>query len=122
MNRYWDVLLEEQRNGLTVIVDKSWEDCSIRDLFDDTCCDVEDLERKVNRGDLDWFMLRARVMFNDLELGSHICGGFLYEDAREVLRDGMAEDLIWQAEEEAKKQLPGLIEGLLRVEVDKLAV
>ena len=122
MNRYWDVLLEEQRNGLTVIVDKSWEDCTIRDLFDDTCCDVEDLERKVNRGDLDWFMLRARVMYNDLELGSHICGGFLYEDAREVLRDGMAEDLIYQAEQEAKAALPGLIEGLLRVEVDKLAV
>lgn len=119
--RYWDTLLEEQRNGLTVIVDKTWEDCSIRDLFDDTCCDVEDLERKVNRGDLDWFMLRARVMYNDLELGSQICGGFLYEDAREVLRDGMAEDLIWQAEEEAKRQLPDLIEGLLRVEVDKLA-
>ena len=122
MNRYWDVLLEESRNGLTVIVDKSWEDCTIRDLFDDTCCDVEDLERKVNRGDLDWFMLRARVMYNDLELGSHICGGFLYEDATEVLRDGMAEDLIYQAEQEAKQALPGLIEGLLRVEVDKLAV
>ena len=120
--RYWDTLLEEQRNGVTVIVDKTWEDCSIRDLFDETCCDVEDLERKVNRGDLDWFMLRARVMYNDLELGSHICGGFLYEDATEVLRDGMAEDLIYAAEEEAKKALPGLIEGLLRVEVDKLAV
>jgi hypothetical protein len=119
--RYWDELLREQRNGLTVIVDKTWEDCSIRDLFDESCCDVEDLERKVNRGDLDWFMLRARVMYNDLELGSEICGGFLYEDARDVLRDGMADEMIWQAEEEAKRQLPGLIEGLLRVEVDKLA-
>lgn len=120
--RYWDTLLEESRNGLTVIVDKSWEDCSIRDLFDDTCCDVEDLERRVNRGDLDWFMLRARVMYNNLELGSHIVGGFLYEDAQEVLRDGMAEDLIYSAEQEAKARLPKLIEGLLRVEVDKLAL
>ena len=119
--RHWDTLLEEQRNGLTVIVDKTWEDCAIRDLFDDTCCDIEDLERRVNRGDLDWFMLRARVMYNDLELGSEICGGFLYEDAREVLNDGTAADLIWQAEEAAKKQLPGLIEGLLKREVDKLA-
>jgi len=121
MMRYWDELLREQHNGVTVIVDKTWEDCTIRDLFDDTCCDVEDLERKVNRGDLDWFMLRARVMFNDMELGSSICGGYLYEDAREVLRDGCAADLLWQAEEEAKKRLPELIEGLLRVEVDKLA-
>ena len=37
-----------------------------------------------------------------LEVGSSIVGGFLYEDASEVLRDGMAEDLIYQAIEEAK--------------------
>jgi hypothetical protein len=79
------------------------------------------MARKIDRGDLDYFMLRARVLFNELELGEHIVGGFLYEDAREVLRDGMAEDLIYAAEQEAKAALPDLIEGLLRVEVDKLA-
>lgn len=100
--RYWDELLREQRGDLEIVVDKSWEDCRIRDLFDDTCCDIEDLERKVNSGELDWFMLRARVFVEGLEVGEHICGGFLYEDAREVLKDGMAEDLIYQAIEEAK--------------------
>jgi hypothetical protein len=100
--RYWDELLREQRGDLEIVVDKSWEDCRIRDLFDDTCCDIEDLEQKVNNGDLDWFMLRARVFVEGLEVGEHICGGFLYEDAREVLKDGMAEDLIYSAMEEAK--------------------
>jgi hypothetical protein len=100
--RYWDELLREERGDLEIVVDKSWEDCRIRDLFDDTCCDIEDLERKVNSGELDWFMLRARVFVEGLEVGEHICGGFLYEDAREVLKDGMAEDLIYQAIEEAK--------------------
>jgi hypothetical protein len=100
--RYWDELLREQRGDMEIVVDKSWEDCRIRDLFDESCCDIEDLERKVNNGDLDWFMLRARVFVEGLEVGEHICGGFLYEDAREVLKDGMAEDLIYGAMEEAK--------------------
>jgi hypothetical protein len=127
--RHWDELLREQRNGLTVVVDKSWEDIPLDHLFDTSIdpdtgkpyYDVKDMARKIDRGDLDYFMLRARVLFNELELGEHIVGGFLYEDAREVLRDGMAEELIYAAEQEAKAALPDLIEGLLRVEVDKLA-
>jgi len=102
--RYWDELLREQRGDLEVVVDKSWEDCPIRDLFDDTCYDIEDMEDRVNRGVLDWFMLRARVFVEGLEVGSSIVGGFMYEDARETLRDGTAEDLISQAIEEAKPQ------------------
>jgi hypothetical protein len=102
--RYWDELLREDRGDLEIVVDKSWEDCSIRDLFDDTVFDIKEMEDKVNRGDLDWFMLRARVFVEGLEVGSSIVGGFMYEDARETLRDGTAEDLISQAIEEAKPQ------------------
>ena len=118
--RYWDELLREQRGDLEIVVDKSWEDCRIRDLFDESCCDIEDLERKVNSGELDWFMLRARVFVEGLEVGEHLCGGFLYEDAREVLKDGMAEDLIHQATEEAKGKFYKLsrVFGGLSAEVD----
>ncbi len=100
--RYWDELLREERGDLEIVVDKSWEDCSIRDLFDDTVFDIEDMQEKVNSGELDWFMLRARVFVEGLEVGDAIVGGFMYEDAREVLKDGTAEDLIYQAIEEAK--------------------
>jgi hypothetical protein len=122
--RYWDELLREERGDLEIVVDKSWEDCRIRDLFDDTCCDIEDLERKVDNGDLDWFMLRARVFVEGLEVGEHICGGFLYEDAREVLKDGMAEDLIYQAIEEAKGKFYRLsrVFGGLSAEVDNQTI
>ena len=118
--RYWDTLLETQRKGVDVIVDKSWEDCRIRDLFDDTCCDIEDLESKVNSGELEWFMLRARVLFQGHELSSNIVGGFLYEDAREVLTDGTADDLIWEALREAQGTIPTLVSGLQAILVDEL--
>jgi hypothetical protein len=127
--RYWDTLLEEKRNGLDVIVDKTWEDIPLDHCFDTSIdpdtgkpyFDVEEMASKIDRGDLDYFMLRARVLYNGLELGSSIVGGFLYEDASEVLTDGTANDLIWEAEREAQQAIPGLIQGLLAVQVDKLA-
>lgn len=108
--RYWDELLREERNGLEIVVDKSWEDIPLDHLFDTSIdeetglpyYDVADMQDKINRGDLDYFMLRARVFVEGLEVGEHIVGGFLYEDAREVLKDGMAEDLIYAAILEAK--------------------
>ena len=102
--RYWDELLREQRGDLEIVVDKSWEDIPIRDLFDDSCYDIKEMEDKVNSGQLDWFMLRARVFVEGLEISDAIVGGFMYEDARETLRDGTAEDLIYQAIEAAKPQ------------------
>ena len=126
MNRYWDTLLEEQRRGLTVIVDKSWEDIPLADLFDTSIdpdtgkpyFDVEEMAEKIDRGDLDYFMLRVRILHRGHELGSSIVGGFLYEDAREVLTDGTAEDLIWEAMQEADREIPQLIQDLLKIQVD----
>jgi len=117
--RHWEELLCEQREGFAVIVEKTWEDCHPGDLFDDTCYDIEEICDKIDRCDLDWFMLRARVMLAGHELGSHTVGGFLYEDAREVLRDGMAEDLIYQAMIEAREEARRLI-GALQAVVDKV--
>lgn len=119
--RYWDTLLEQQREGLTVIVDKSWEDCHPRDLFDDTCFDIEDICRRIDRGDLEWFMLRVRVMYQQHELANEIVGGFLYENAAETLTDGTADDMIWTALDAARREIPRLIEGLSGISVDSLA-
>ncbi len=113
--RHWDELLREPREGFEIVVDKSWEDISPRDLFDDSVTDIDEICRKIDSYDLDWFMLRARVLLDGHELGSHIVGGFLYEDAREVLRDGMAEDLIFQALLEAKQEARRLVGSLQRV-------
>ena len=103
--RYYDTLAEYERDGFTVIVDKSWEDIPLRDCFDDSCFDIKDMENKVNNGTLDWFFVRVRVMVESLELGSACLGGMLYEDARECLTDGTVEDLIYEALTEAKKDV-----------------
>lgn len=101
MQKHYDELARFERKGFDVIVDKTWEDIALRDCFDDTCYDIRDMERRVNDGLLDWFMLRVRVMLGSTELSSQYLGGCLYEDAREVLTDGTAENLIHEAMVEA---------------------
>jgi hypothetical protein len=103
MQRYYDELATYEREGYTVVVDKSWEDLNPRDCFDFD--EEEDLFRKIEDGTYDWFMLRVRVMVEGLELASEYLGGCCYEDAREVLKDGTAEDLIYTALIAAKKDV-----------------
>jgi hypothetical protein len=103
--RYYDTLAEYERDGFTVIVDKSYEDLDPRDMFDDTVSDVEEIIKDINRGHLEWFMLRVRVMVDGLELGSNYLGGCLYEEPKEILTDGTAEDCISEALHEAKSQV-----------------
>jgi len=113
--RYYDHLATYQREGFEVIVDKTWEDLNPRDLFDDTVTDIEEIIRDIDRGHLDWFMLRVRVLVDGHELGSSYVGGFLYEDPREVLRDGVVEDMISEAIEEAKKEARCLVGSLSKI-------
>ena len=101
--RYYDELATYERNGFDVIVDKTWEDIDPRGQFEDS--DIDEIVEKINNDTYDWFMLRVRVLFEGHEFGSAYLGGCLYEDAREVLTDGTAEDLIDEAMAEAKREV-----------------
>jgi hypothetical protein len=110
--RYYDELATYERDGFTVIVDKSYEDLSLDQCFDDSLdengvplFDLKEMANDIDSGNLDWFMLRVRVMVDSLEMGSHYLGGCLYRDAREVLTDGTAEDCIDEALREAKREV-----------------
>ena len=110
--RHYEELATYERDGFTVIVDKSYEDLSLDQCFDDSLdengvplFDLKEMARDIDSGNLDWFMLRVRVMVDSLEMGSHYLGGCLYKDAREILTDGTAEDCIGEALYEAKREV-----------------
>ena len=103
--RYYDELAVYERNGFDVIVDKSYEDMAPKDCFDDTQFDIAEINHNIEHGHLDWFMLRVRVMVENIELSSEFLGACLYENASQVLTDGTAEDLIDQALVEAKRDV-----------------
>ena len=110
--RFYDELAVYERNGFDIIVDKSYEDLDPKDCFDDTQFDIAEINHNIEHGNLDWFMLRVRVMVENIELSSQFLGGCLYEDAREVLSDGTAEDQIYLALEEAKRAVWPLMRRL----------
>ena len=108
MTRYYDTIAEFTRDGFDIIVDKTYEDLNPRDSFDDSCHDIDEIIKDIDRGHLEWFMLRVRVLVEGLELGSAYLGGCLYEDPREGLSDGTAEDFIDEAMKEAKPKVYAL--------------
>jgi hypothetical protein len=99
-----------------VIVDKTWEDLHPNDCFDETVTDIKDICARIDRCELDWFMLRVRVLFDGYELATDYVGGFLYEDAREVLTDGTAEDMIENALDQARTAAADLSRKLQQLE------
>ena len=105
MTRYYDLLAQYERNGFDIIVDKTYEDMHPRDSFDDSCHDIDEICKDIDRGHLEWFMLRVRVLVEGLELSSEHLGGCCYEDAREVLTDGTADSQIDTAMIYAKSQV-----------------
>jgi hypothetical protein len=113
--RHYDELARFERDGFEIVVDKTWEDLSPRDCFDDSVTDIDEICRKIDSYDLDWFMLRVRALVDGHELGSSYVGGFLYEDARDVLKDGVAEDMIYEAIAEARKEAQRLVGSLSKV-------
>ena len=121
-NRYYDTIAEFERDGFEIIVDKSYEDLHPRDCFDDSCYDIDQLCKDIDSGRYEWFMLRVRALVDGHELGSAYLGGCLYEDAREVLSDGTAEDQIYMALEEAKKAVWPLMRKLQGINADLEAV
>ena len=106
MTRYYDTIAEFTRDGFDIVVDKTYEDLNPRDCFDTD--DIDAIVKDIDRGHLEWFMLRVRVLVEGLELGSAYLGGCLYEDPREVLTDGIAEDFIDQAMKEARPKVYAL--------------
>jgi hypothetical protein len=121
--RHYDELLREQRGPFTIVVDKTWEDLSPRDMFEED--DVEEICRKIDNCTYDWFMLRTRVFFMDVELAANYLGGCLYEDAREVLTDGIAEDQIYATLLESKQPFVELKQKIAAVDetaIDALLV
>ena len=103
--QFYEELATYERDGLTIIIDKTHEDMHPRDSFDDSCHDIDEICKDIDRGHLVWFMLRVRVLVEGLELASEYLGGCLYEDPREILTDGTAEDLIECALDHAKSQV-----------------
>jgi hypothetical protein len=113
MQHHWETLGELKIDRFDVKIQKTWEELHPNDCFDESCYDLDDICRKIDRCDLDWFMLRAVATYKGIELASHYVGGFLYADAMEVFKDGTAQDLAEEAADQAGKTMETLVLGYI---------
>ena len=105
MTRHYDEIDSFERDGFFVIVDKTYEDIDPWDMLSECFDNKKELYADIENGKYDWFMLRVRALVDGHEMASEYLGGCLYEDAREVLTDGTAEDLINTAMITAKRDV-----------------
>ena len=63
--QYYDELATYEREGFTIVVDKTYEDMHPRDCFETD--DVDEIVKDIDRGHLEWFLLRVRVLVEGLE-------------------------------------------------------
>ena len=108
-----------ERNGFDIIVDRTWEEINPRDQFDEM--DIEEICRKIDDGTYEWFMLRVRVLLDGHVFATEYLGGCLYEDPKDVLTDGVADDLIFNALCEAREEIRRLREKLMAIDLDTMA-
>lgn len=105
MTRYYETLGEFERDGFAIIVDKTYEEIDPWDQLSECFDSKQELYADIDSGKYDWFMLRVRVLVEGHELAAEYLGGCLYKDAKDVLVDGTAEDLILVAMTDAKSQV-----------------
>lgn len=109
--QHYHELGKVSRDGFDIVIDRTYEETRISDNFDDSCHDIAEMERKVNNGECDWFMLRARAMLKGIVFGQHTLGGLYYDSDKieDVLTDGSAEMCIYEAVKEAVERLDDLL-------------
>ena len=110
--RHFELLDEKTVDGFRVVIDKTWEDIDPWSQLSECFDDKDQLYTDIDTGKFDWFMLRVRAMFDGNEMGSAYLGGCLYEDAKEVLTDGTADEMIAEAVAEGKAYAKKLKEKL----------
>lgn len=108
----FETLQEFERDGFWITVEAAVEDAHPGDFFDDTCHELQDMVRKIDYGVWDWFKLRVRAQAAGVELGRAELAGCLYADRSDVLTDGVAEDLIQEALDQARETVTKLRDQL----------
>lgn len=94
----WIEIGRREIDGYTVKISKTWEDMSVRDMYDEESeFFLKEIEDKIADCELDWFQLRVQATKRDYVLGETYCGGFLYVDAKDVLDSDSVIDMTYDA-------------------------
>jgi hypothetical protein len=101
-------LHEETIDGFTIRLYALDEHMHPRDSFDDSCCDIDDICDKIDRGVYEWFCAKVTASKVGIELADDYLGGCLYESFQEFINDAYFDDMKTRVISEAKEKLAEL--------------
>ena len=100
-----------------VIVDWTYEDCSVRDCFDETEEEFEEMERRLDAYLDTHYVARVRAMYDGVEMGSATIGSCYARDCspEDDINDGIGgylEDMIEEAVDQARSEAVAMLQRL----------
>ena len=115
--RYYTTVKEFRYAEFNVIIDWTYEDCSVRDCFDETEEEFREMERRLDNEIDTHYICRVRAMYDDVEMGSsHLGSCYAYNCSPEDdINDGIGgylEDMIEEAVDQARTEAVRMLDRL----------
>jgi hypothetical protein len=114
---YWYEAKTFTVDQFTVIVDWTYEDCSVRDMFDETEEQYAEMERRLD-ADLDThYIARVRAMYDGVEMGCATIGSCYARDCspEDDINDGIGgylADMVDEAVDDARTEAVAMLQRL----------
>ena len=114
---YYHTVKEFRYAEFNVIVDWTYETCSVRDCFDETEEQYEEMERRQDAHLDTHYIARVRAMYDGVEMGSaHLGSCYAYDCSPEDdINDGIGgylEDMVEEAIDEARSEAVRMLDRL----------
>ena len=100
-----------------IIVDWTYEDCSVRDCFDETEEEFAEMERRLEAYLDTHYIARVRAMYDGVEMGSATIGSCYARDCspEDDINDGIGgylEDMVDEAVDQARTEAVAMLQRL----------
>jgi hypothetical protein len=115
--RYYTTAKEFKVDQFDVIVDWTYEDCSVRDCFDETEEEFREMERRLDNEIDTHYIARVRAMYDGVEMGVDHLGSCYARDCspEDDINDGIGgylADMVDQAVDQARNEAVAMLQRL----------
>jgi len=115
--RNFTTVKEFKVDQFDIIVDWTYEDCSVRDCFDETEEEFAEMERRLEAYQDTHYIARVRAMYDGVEMGSATIGSCYARDCspEDDINDGIGgylEDMVDEAVDEARTEAVAMLQRL----------
>jgi len=115
--RYFTTVKEFRYAEFDVIVDWTYEDCSVRDCFDETEEEFAEMERRLDAYLDTHYIARVRAMYDGVEMGCDTLGSCYARDCspEDDINDGIGgylEQMVDEAVDQARNEAVRMLDRL----------